>query len=425
MSENGVSPDGPSGPQIEEQETGWLVTIPLIDGQVRCQFAEVEQSKSHTLEAELTVWEELPGQAPNHFSARLNVLSLSAREQYRRQLDDAFGKGQWSIVLGRACQMLKEAWTSRALSVRFQDIPLETETRYRIANFLPEGAITTFFGMGDTGKGHLAIQVALAIALGRSFVGRAVARGRVMYVDFEDDEHEWARRIYRHCLGMGMEVPCDWLSYYSGRGVPLPDQLIALKREVEGSAADVLIVDSAVPACGDDPVKAEVVGRFFNALRRLGCTVMLIAHNNKAEDDHYPLGSIMWHNLTRASWFVKRSEEDDPNRFVMGLYHRKKNRMRPQAAFGLRFTFDEDETGPILVALQDIACDVDQLKHLSVGGKIKALLLAGGLSSKELGRALGMRAEAARLAAWRTAGVRSAGRAEDGSGLWELEEAVH
>lgn len=408
-------------PEIKETPTGWLVTLPMLDGLVRMHFEDVEQGKSHNLEAELTVWEELPGRGINPLSGRLNVLSLSGRDQYRRQLDDAYGKGQWSILLSKACQMLSATWTSRSLSVGYEDIALQTETRYRIENLLPDGATTTFFGMGDTGKGHLAIHMALSVATGRSFFGRAVIPGHVMYVDFEDDEHEWARRVYRQCLGMRIEVPCDSLSYYSGRGVPLPDQIPTLRREVARRNADVLVVDSAVPACGDDPLKAEVVGRFFNSLKKLNCTVILVAHNTKAEDDRYPLGSIMWHNLTRASWFIKRSEGDDPDMLTMGLYHRKKNRMKPQAAFGLRFMFDEDETGPLNVALQDIEGDADQLKHLSLPGRIRAMLQPGPMTTKELADALGTRIDAVRLAAWRAKGIEAGARGADGSGTWTLQ----
>jgi hypothetical protein len=376
-------------PSVEQTEYGYAVTIPDLMGTAVFLCEELDAPKPGDLNTELTVAYEAPGKSRESFSARTNLLALSSRRTLASELEGMIplGKGEWARFLNKAVEMVREAWVSSVQSVEYADVSLDVSApRFRVDNFLPEGAVTTIFGMGDAGKGQLAIHLSLCVAAGRAFMGRSSTPGRVMYCDWEDDEQEWANRLFRHSLGMRLEVP-DALSYYPGRGIPLQQQVTALQREINRRGVDVLIVDSAVPACGGDPNAPDVPGPFFNALRRLGCTVILIAHNNKSEDDRYPIGSIMWHNLSRCTWYVSRSGSED---FTIGLYHKKRNRMRPQRDFGVRVVFDEDDAGPVTLYSQDISADIDQFKHMKPWDKVQTLLQDGPMPRRELAKAAGM-----------------------------------
>jgi len=387
-------------PVVEQVETGYLVTLPDLMGTAAFLFEELEAPKAGELTTEATVSYESPGKRRETFSARTNLMSLSARKMLASELEAMMpqGKGEWARLINNAVEMVRTAWVSAVVSLEYPDVLIDrTLPRYRVDRFLPEGAVTTLFGMGDSGKGQIAINLSLCIGSGRAFMGRACLQGRVMYCDWEDDEGEWAQRLYRHSLGMRVEVP-DGLSYYSGRGIPLQQQVSALQREVNRRNADVLIVDSAVPACGGDPNKPDVPGPFFNALRRLGCTVVLVAHNDKKDDDRYPIGSIMFHNLTRCSWYVSRSEGED---FIVGLYHKKRNRMKPQPPFGMRIVFSEDDFGPVTFYGQDIKGDMEQLKNMRPRERILSLLQAGPMLRKELCEAARVTGAGLRLAIYR------------------------
>ena len=369
--------------EIEETESGYLVSLPVGDGLIRLAFEQMEQVKSHQVDADVTVWQEIPGTSIEPFSARLNILSLSGRESYRRNLDDAYGKGGWTTILNRACGMVKAAWQSRPQSIAIEDAPEHSYDTYRLEPFCVSKGPTVWFGDGGAGK------TTVALSLTREM-------GRVLYVDYEWDASEVKDRLRAMGGSNGMR-------YMSGGGVPLADQLPALKREIATHRIEYLIVDSAGLACGGEPERAEMAIRYFSALGALKVPSLTIAHVTKAGEDQRPFGSAFWHYAPRLTWNVKGNDETE-GELRIGFFCRKSNVTRRPRPFGMRVAFG-----------QSIDVEVCQLwrefgDQIPARMRVRELLLsAGKLTRRDIASRLELSDETVRKALQRMADAACSG----------------
>lgn len=355
-------------PEIEEQGDGWRVSIPLIDGTAMFVFAEIEQPRRGVLDCELTIWEQIPGRAIDPFTARLNVLSLSGRESIRRHLDDQFGKGQWTNLLNRACQLVQAAHRDKDWSVDLTRVDHDEETRYLVRPFVLDGLPAILFGPGETGKTYLSLALAKAVCQDGEFLGQGVKMGRVLMLDYEATERDVKKRLVK--LGL---TDFDAFIYWPGRGRPLTEMIPALMRCVEQRDVALLLVDSAALACGADPKDEQAAIAYFNALNRIGVSSVTIAHMTKdAKDDIHPFGSIFWYNSARLVWNAKAADEGD-NPKHLGLFCRKSNEDIRHKPVGVKITFAED--GKVFVSREDLVRDLSM--HQSLKVRIRKVLSRG------------------------------------------------
>lgn len=308
--------------RIEETESGYLASVALKDGYVMVAFDQIEQTRSHEVHAEVTTWRQIPGVSTEAFSARLNILSLSGRESYRRNLTDAFGKQlQWTNILNVACALLKTAWQARPQSIAIEDAPEKKYDAFLIDPYIVAKGPTVWFGDGGAGKTTIALWLCQQI-------------GKVLYLDYEWDASEIRDRMRQMGGGNG-------LRYMSGGGVPLADQLPGVRREIMEHGIQYLVVDSAGLACGGEPEKAEMAIRYFNALKALKIPSLTIAHITKSGDDQRPFGSTFWHFVPRLTWNVKGNDETD-GQLRVGFFCRKSNVTRRPKPFGVLVEFGDE-----------------------------------------------------------------------------------
>jgi hypothetical protein len=337
---------------IESTESGYQSTIKVTDGLVRFQFEDVEQSRAGELSADLTVWREMPGVGMNPFSARINALSLSSRETYRRALDDAWGAAGWSRHLGQACTELKGAWRSRPRSLWIEDAENPQSIRFLLAPLILARGPTVWFGDGGTGKTRLALWAALEI-------------GPVLYIDYEWEESE-IKRIWSALRG-----PPQMLRYWNAAGIPFHDLVYTLRHEVHDLGIRSAIVDSAALACGGEPEKAEPTTRYFNALQKLKLPSLTLAHVTKAGEDRKPFGSGFWSQSARMTWNVKANDTVKDDELRIGMYCRKTNSGRRPQPLGVRMKFGTTDLTVETVPLWE---DMDD----RLDSRIRRLLLDEG-----------------------------------------------
>lgn len=364
--------------EIEETASGYLVSLPIADGAIRLAFEQIEQAKSHQIEVDLTVWQEIAGTLTEPFSARLNILSLSARDTYRRGLDEQFGKGvrgEWTKIMNRACSMVKAAWQNRDFGQSFEEIEDPGPLSYVAKPWVLEGLPTILFGAGGSGKTTIALAVARSVARGEWLLGSHCRESNVLYVDYEATGPTLKRRL----LAMG-EIPST-LDYWPAKGIPLSDQVKALERKVQRDRIGFMVVDSAAFACGGDALKQEVATAYFNALARLGIASLTVAHVTKADEDQYPFGSVFWHNGARMTWNVKASQGDDA--LHIGLFNRKANEERLLPPRGVRISFN----GTTHLSHEEMFEDFEG--HLGLPKRIHRLLQRRAMSTAQVSQELG------------------------------------
>ena len=362
-------------PWIEETPDGYIVSLPEDGGTIRFVASSLDSTRGRAPEVMLRVWNEIPGVSNEQFAARLNLVSLSNREAYRRSLDEMFGKeGGWTRRLNRACDMLLRAHNERDDSIVLLEAPV-MENAYLIRGFQPADGPAFIFGQGGSGKTYLALYMATCISLGIPFLGRDVGQAAVLYVDYESSPWRLRQRTERILAGMGMADTLPAIFYWPGGGVPLVDMVPALERKIAQDDIGAIFIDSAVLAAGSDPERSETAARYFNALSRLGLPSLTIAHVTKQDDDRYPFGSIFWHNSARLTWNVKLAH-DDGDVAHLGLHNRKSNDDKPEPSLGLRVTFGAD-SGPVTFQREDLASVQGLNKDLPLKTRILAELKAG------------------------------------------------
>jgi len=351
-------PDDLSEPAIEHiAPDAMTVRIPSALGVVSFALTEIEWSpRSLECELEIRVNNGIP------YPERINLLSSSARTDLRRALEAEYGKeAGWAGLVNRAFSLARTAFTTKGRVRWYRDIADPGEPGLLVAPFLPADAPTVLFGDGSAGKTYITLRWAISVAAGIPFGDFPIMRGRVLVVDYETNEETFKRRVHRLLAGLRSEAtgsPVEIedlpIGYFAARGIPLHDQISAVRREVKEMGATLVIVDSAAAACGGKPEDAENALKYFSALAKLGDVATLtIAHVPKGGDTDRPLGSVFWANQPRRTWFAERVDNEESDIIHVGLYCRKVNDGRKPRPVGLRITF-EGTTGPVLVETEDI-----------------------------------------------------------------------
>jgi RecA-family ATPase len=209
-----------------------------------------------------------------------------------------------------------------------------------IEDWLPRGAITSYYGPGGVGKSLTALQAAIAISMGLPFFGIKTEQAPVLGVFCEDDAHELHRRLVSCCKSMSVDIAeltnLHW-SARCGEGfeggsagniiaridkatgilvkMPLYTQI---KKTALDLGAKLVILDNISHIFGGNENERADVTQFLNLLNDLaqaiGGAVLLIGHTAKAEGSEYS-GCTAWNNDIRSRWLIKKAapDEDDDN----------------------------------------------------------------------------------------------------------------
>ena len=162
--------------------------------------------------------------------------------------------------------------------------------------------------------------------------------------DAERRPREWARRV----SGLGGDrsgivylEPPDLGRKYAGR--PLWESAEAIGRVIRASGADLLIVDSILPAVGlgEDRLRsdAQVPYLFVQALDALRIPSLSIGHPPKGQPEGDPFGSVGWLGAMRLTWLGTTAEGDGHR---IRWRPRKRNERGYIAGCVLTVTYGED-----------------------------------------------------------------------------------
>lgn len=337
------------------------VRMPSATGTIHVTFSSMEKT-SRELSCEIEVSLEGGGEP---FSQRLNMLSGSQVTEMRRTLDAIFGKDLgWPQIVNTAIAKARKAFMEQDRATRLIDIPEAGLPQFLIPELLPEGVPTVWFGNGSSLKTYMALRAAISVAGGYDFMGLPVTKGAAMLVDYENPAETFKFRCFRLFTGMNLQAEPDLpLFHWPARGIPLADQIEAIRAKVQKDGITMIAIDSGAAACGGKPEDADVALAYFMALQKLGpgVTTLTIAHCSKGSDEMMPFGSVFWHNQPRRTVNFARTDDEDSDDIDIGVYYRKVNDgKKPKSrAFHIRF---EGEIGPVSIAPARIE-DVPELNE--------------------------------------------------------------
>lgn len=277
---------------------------------------------------------------------KLNLLSGQMHSRLAKALTERVDGRDWYAIIENTTLALTDIARMGEPVVPLIDVAPQTTTRWAVNPLVVSGDANVIYGPGDSGKSLLGILIAILVSTGQETdLGMEVVEpGNVLYMDWETNNVEIASRTSLITAGMGMSMPANL--YYRYMSAPLADDVEAVQNIIAEYGVSLVVIDSMGPAIAGDTSRDEPINEFFNALRGLRVTTLIIDHINK-EGGQY--GSIYKYNRARNVWRVRPSEESRVDGIArMGLYHEKFNNGRRVAApLGISFAFDT-ESGMIM-----------------------------------------------------------------------------
>ncbi len=255
-----------------------------------------------------------------------------------------------------------------------------------VEGLAPMKTVTLFSGDGGTGKSLLALQLAVAVASGGTWLGRPVRQGRVIVLSAEDDDDELHRRLDDILRATGGQY--EDLAGLTLRSLAGEDALLAMETELallgtalfaelESRAANegpaLVIIDTVADVYPSNENDRAKVRQFIGILRGLAirqrCAVMLLGHPSLTglNSGTGTSGSTAWNNSVRSRLYLSRIQRDgyepDPDKRVLST--KKANYGRIGGEIGMTwqqgvFVVDQEET---------------QLERLATGAKAERVFL--------------------------------------------------
>lgn len=241
------------------------------------------------------------------------------------------------------------------------------------SGLIPGKTVTILGGDGGTGKSLVALQLAVSMASGRTWLGREIATGPVIYISAEDDEDELHRRLAD--IARAEDLGLDELDQLTVRSLAGEDALIAatdartgvmhsspLYDEIDKEATRcepvMIVLDTLAdlfPGNENDRAQAR---QFIGLLRGIAikhdCAILLLAHPSLTglNSGSGSSGSTAWNNSVRSRIYFSRVIDDgyeaDPDARILAT--KKANYGRVGEEIGVKwrdgvFVADAPDTG--------------------------------------------------------------------------------
>jgi RecA-family ATPase len=244
--------------------------------------------------------------------------------------------------------------------------------------------VTLLHGDGGVAKSLLALALGVAVSgASEQWLGREVETCPVLYVDFELDAGEQARRVHQLCRGQGLSEPPDGLLYMSALGYPAKEAFAAALEACKEHGVELMVVDSLGPALqGDAEAARDVIGFFQKSIepfRAEGVAVLIIDHQSRLQagqsyQSKGAFGSVFKTNLARSVIQAQATERGEGTLTVR--LRQKKHNFGPLAEpFGVKLSFSEEAVS--LEAVELGASELAEEATLNATDRVK-LALEGG-----------------------------------------------
>jgi hypothetical protein len=353
---------------------------------IEADVNRLRETHDHEVKAEVMITSARPTSAGHLRQGRINLTSTASRKTMAKSLQDRDPDVDWDKVMEQLSVAVLSDWRIGSPETLLEgQVDIQAQPKWVIEPFVQLRNITLIHGAGGVGKSWLAQYLAVLLDAGVSHSGLHVEPSRVLYLDWETDESELAARVTMIRNGLGLEGTSHiwYKSMYQG----LANDIENLRAVVANRDIDVVIVDSIGSACAGEPESAEVVLRFSNALKSLrnnGLKVssICIDHNNK---EGGLFGSVYKYTEARIVYEVRKAQDPDQDKLMVGMFPRKANNGRMGKEVGFEFRFDATS---MTVTRRDVHSSPELEQHLRVVDRIRAALSRGAMGVKQLTREL-------------------------------------
>jgi len=145
--------------------------------------------------------------------------------------------------------------------IKLAEVKPSGPRRYVLEKLVLAAYVTLIHGDGGVAKSLLALALAVAVAGDhKKWLGRSVENGPVLYLDFELDAEEQARRVQQICRGLEVNHPSDNLLYMSALGFTAREAFEAALIVCEEHGVKLMVVDSyGIALEGDAEASRDVI----------------------------------------------------------------------------------------------------------------------------------------------------------------------
>jgi len=317
----------------------------------------------------------------------LNLLATRSRNEVARYCADRGNmlERDWSAIIEEMCVAVLDRWRQGEPVVRLGEVNPTAEPPWRLEPILMDSEACLIYGEGGIGKSYVAALCGVLVDQGMTFGRLRPIRGRVLYLDYETGRDVTARRINALQAGFGVDEPSNILYRFCWQ--PVAAEVPELQRIVAENDIQLVIIDSAGPACGGEPEAASSAISYFTALRSLHATSLTIAHRSKGAGSIGPFGSVYWVNYPRSTYELKKSQTEGENIIHVALMHRKANEGRLQSSVSYKFEFNGNSVRVGMETLEDVPDFFDDMPLAE--RMVTTLRTQGATTVRELAETLG------------------------------------
>ena len=352
------------------QANGGIYHLTFEQEQIVIRLDRLREDTKYNLSAEITIRTTVPGHSHLH-QARLNLTSTSSRRTVTRFLKERLDHLDWDQIIEMACVLVIDHYREGEPAIPISAIEVPEHVKYRLEPLMLENQNTLLYGFGGLGKSYISAYLATLIEQGYPTTGFMPEPGPVLYLDYEASKEETARRF--DAIHRGLDLSGRSEVMYRFCFQPLASEIQEIQKLVVDHGIQVVVIDSAGPACGGEPESPGPTISYFTALRSLRITSLTIAHKSKTASGTGPFGSVYWTNYPRSIFEVKAAQEAGSDFFDVALVHKKANNGHIMKAFGLRFTFQSDPER-VFISRQRVV-DIPELEgEASVADRLTAIL---------------------------------------------------
>lgn len=359
-------------PQVEANVGAGIYVFRYLEERIAIRVDRVHEERK-SLWGEVTIRGSFPPEPgwQHIYHEGLNMLAGRTRKSIAKVLTDQVSHVPWEKMLEQVCLGVIERHREGEPVVQIKDVPRPESIQWRAYPVMMEGVPTLIYGLGGSGKSYLAAYLATLISQGYPAEGFDVEPGPVLYLDYENTELDNARRF--DAIHEGLELADRSEVHYRRCSQRLSTDLQEIQKAVLEHGIQVVVVDTAGPACGGDPESAQSAIQFFMGLRSLNVTSLVLAHRSKVAGSSGPFGSVYWTNYPRNVYQVKSSQNEDEDTTHMGLFHEKANDGRLAKPLGLRLEFlNEGKT--VSLVREDVKDIPDMEENLSIVDRIQVAI---------------------------------------------------
>ena len=324
---------------------------------------------------------------------RYSLLSTRSRKEVANYCKSRLEGPDWDWLLELVSVKTITSYREGEPVQRLGDIVAPEHIHYRLPPYLIEGAPNVIYGYGGLGKSIIAAYLATLVQEAYPVGTMIPEPGPVLYLDYEASPESQSRR-FKH-IYQGLELDPNASVLYRFCHLSLATDIQHIQRIVIERGIQLVIIDSAGPACGGEPEKSGPAISFFVALRSLRVTSLVVAHKNKTDTGIGPFGSVYWWNYPRNIYEIKRQQDVESNTIHVAMIHRKANDDMLHKPQGLSINFG---LGAITLGMESIK-DIPEFEgEMAIKDRIVDTLSHGAMTIKDIAQELSEKEDSIRHA---------------------------